>query len=46
MIEIEYLWKRIEEDCHKIIDESTNLLHSDPLSMVDILIEGLNKPLD
>jgi hypothetical protein len=42
--ELSQLWKEIEAVCKEIIDGSVSLLHQDPSSMVEILLEGLNKP--
>lgn len=42
--ELSQLWREIERVCKEIIDGSVSLLHQDPSSMVEILLDGLNKP--
>ena len=42
--ELTQLWEEIERVCKEIIDGSVSLLHQDPSSMVEILLDGLNKP--
>jgi len=42
--ELTQLWQQIAVVCKEIIDESVNLLHQDPSSMIEILLGALSKP--
>ena len=42
--ELTYLWQQITGVCKEIIDVSVSLLHQDPSSMVEILLNDLRKP--
>jgi hypothetical protein len=42
--ELTQLWQQIAGVCKEIIDESVNLLHQDPSSMIEILLSTLSKP--
>ena len=42
--ELTQLWQQIAGVCKEIIDESVNLLHQDPSSMIEILLGALSKP--
>lgn len=42
--ELSQLWTTIHDVCKEIIDGSVSLLHQDPSSMVEILLNGLSKP--
>ena len=42
--ELTQLWQQIAGVCKEIIDESVNLLHQDPSSMIEILLGAPSKP--
>jgi len=42
--ELAHVWQQIFAVCKEIIDDSVNLLHQDPSSMIEILLAALSKP--